>query len=202
MQRGIVAAVGPMTAGILAGCATPAVVEVKQSGDASLSCPQIKEQLELAEKFFNDAKKERGVTGTNVAAAVLILPGLLGTYVNTEEAMTAAKERQALLTKLAARRNCKLDDDLAAVEPVKPSPTVAKTPPTPAPARLSAVPPPTSMTNIEVQRKLLALGYQVGKPDGVMGQRTVDSIKKFQKENSLPLTGIADTETTIKLRQK
>lgn len=58
------------------------------------------------------------------------------------------------------------------------------------------------VTTMEIQRLLLALGYQPGTADGVMGKRTVDALKKFQQDNNLPKTGQADYATIGKLRQK
>jgi hypothetical protein len=48
------------------------------------------------------------VTGTNVAAALLFWPGLIGTYANTEDAINATKERKENLLKLASAKNCKI----------------------------------------------------------------------------------------------
>ena len=92
----------------LAGCATPTVVETRKAGDASLSCEQIKTEISEAERFEKEARKERTVTGTNIAAAILFWPALLGTYSNTEQAINAARERKENLTKLAEKTNCKL----------------------------------------------------------------------------------------------
>ena len=92
----------------LAGCATPTVVETRKTGDSSLSCEQIKTEVSEAERFEREARKERTVTGTNVAAAILFWPALLGTYSNTEQAINAARERKENLFKLAQNINCKL----------------------------------------------------------------------------------------------
>ncbi len=105
---------GLVAAGLLAGCATPTVVETKQTGDASLSCAQIKDELALADKYLKAAKKDRTVTGQNVAAAILFWPALLGTYVNTEEAINAAKEREEVLNRIAKKKKCNFN--LEAVE--------------------------------------------------------------------------------------
>lgn len=40
-----------------------------------------------------------------------------------------------------------------------------------------------------IQAGLNALGYDVGKPDGVLGNKTVDAIKAYQKANKLAETG-------------
>lgn len=90
------------------GCASPAVVQVKQTGDSKLSCEQISKAYEEAGEFEENARKERKVTGTNVAAAVFFWPALIATYSNTEDAINAAKDRQKNLTKLADEKSCKL----------------------------------------------------------------------------------------------
>jgi hypothetical protein len=88
-------------------CATPHVVETKKTGDNKLSCNQLEEQIEEANRFEKEARSERTVTGKNVAAAVLFWPALLGTYANTEEAINAARDRKSHLNKLYDKKNCK-----------------------------------------------------------------------------------------------
>ena len=95
-----------ITAVFVSGCASPTVVESKQSNDRMMTCAALKTAYTEARDFESKARKERGVTGTNVAAALLFLPGLLGTYVNTEEAINAAKERQKHLETIAAEKKC------------------------------------------------------------------------------------------------
>lgn len=92
--------------GALAGCATPKVVDVRQPGDDQLSCAQIKDQFLAATKYEKDARSERGVTGTNAAAALFFLPGLLATYMNTEDAIKAARDRQDLLARMSTAKGC------------------------------------------------------------------------------------------------
>ena len=88
-------------------CASPTVVQTKQLKDAEMSCKQLKDALDEAEEFEAKARKERGMTGTNVAAAIFFWPAMLGTYSNTEEAINAAKDRQRHLQKLAEQKDCK-----------------------------------------------------------------------------------------------
>ena len=90
----------------LAGCATPTVVETRQMNDTSLSCTQLIQANEEAARFEKEARGERKVTGTNVAATIFFWPGLLATYVNTEDAIDAAKERQGVLNKIYDRKGC------------------------------------------------------------------------------------------------
>lgn len=83
--------------------------------------------------------------------------------------------------------------------PVKPSSAqiaeVQRSAPT-----LEAAPKP--MTILEVQEQLVALGYSVGAADGAMGKRTVDALRKFQKDRGLSVTGKADSDTVEKLRPR
>jgi hypothetical protein len=58
------------------------------------------------------------------------------------------------------------------------------------------------LTPKEVQERLLALGYQVGKPDGVMGRKTIVALKAFQKDSGIPVTGEIDQATNQKLQEK
>lgn len=92
---------------LLSACASPQVVSLRKPGDANLSCAQLKFEFADAQEFEAKARKERGVTGTNVAAAVLFWPGLIGTYANTEEAINAARKRQEILKEIAVDKKCK-----------------------------------------------------------------------------------------------
>jgi hypothetical protein len=97
-----------LAAVMIAGCATPEVVQTRKAGDSDLTCNQIKAEITDAQNFESKARAERGVTGKNVAAAVLFWPALLGTYSNTEDAIRAAQDRQRHLEKLAADKKCKI----------------------------------------------------------------------------------------------
>jgi hypothetical protein len=91
---------------ILAACATPEVVDVRQTGDRDMNCEQIRAAHDDARDFERRARKERGATGTNVAAAIFFWPALLGTYKNTEDAIEAARDRQKHLERLADSKKC------------------------------------------------------------------------------------------------
>ncbi len=201
--------------GWLVGCATPTVVETKKAGDADLSCTQIKAELVEADKYLQAAKKERTVTGTNVVAAVFFWPALLGTYANTEEAINAAKERENVLKNLGQRKKCDLESVEAAPVPtsavvrtpaVNVTPLITQTVPSSAgqliaqPANLESTFKPLEAK--EIQQHLLGLGYAVGKPDGMMGKRSIDALKKFQLDSGLTQTGQINPETQNKLLAK
>ena len=60
----------------------------------------------------------------------------------------------------------------------------------------------TGISMKEVQQRLLALGYNIGVADGLAGKKTLDAIKKFQYQNQLPASGVADDATLNKLGLK
>ena len=95
-----------VTAAFLGGCASPTVVKSKQSNVRMMSCAALKTASGEAKDFESKARKERGVTGTNVVAAIFFWPAMLGTYKNTEDAIEAAKERQKHLEIIAAEKKC------------------------------------------------------------------------------------------------
>lgn len=91
---------------LLGGCASPTVVDSKQTNDRTMSCDSLKTAYAEAKDFESKARKERGVTGTNVVAAIFFWPAMIGTYKNTEDAIDAAKERQKHLESIAAEKKC------------------------------------------------------------------------------------------------
>jgi len=92
----------------VSGCASPEVISARQPGDDNLTCSQLTDQYEDAQTFEKKARAERGVTGKNVAAALLFWPALIGTYSNTDDAINAAQERQRRLERLASDKKCSL----------------------------------------------------------------------------------------------
>ena len=96
---------------LVAACASPDVVDIKRVTDDNLSCEQIIAAIDEAKEFEAEARGERTVTGTNVAAAIFFWPGLAATYVNTEEAIDAAKDRQKHLEKIYETKNCSTGKD-------------------------------------------------------------------------------------------
>ena len=85
---------------VLSSCASPEVVKTVQISDKDLSCSQLIAATEEAKKFEEDGREGRTVTGTNVAAALFWWPGLIATYINTDDAIDAAKDRQEHLAKI------------------------------------------------------------------------------------------------------
>jgi hypothetical protein len=93
-------------AALLTGCATPTVIQTKQVGDEALSCSDLRRAYDEAERFERDARSERGVTGKNVAAALFFWPAMVGTYMNTDDAIRAARERKDHLNAVSRQKRC------------------------------------------------------------------------------------------------
>lgn len=95
-------------ASFLGACASPEVVSERQAGDETLTCSELGNEIREARKFADDARDEKGVTGTNNAAGLLFWPALLVTYSNAEEAMEAAEDREQRLFQIADQRGCQI----------------------------------------------------------------------------------------------
>jgi peptidoglycan hydrolase-like protein with peptidoglycan-binding domain len=54
----------------------------------------------------------------------------------------------------------------------------------------------------ELQRALVALGYKVGKPDGVYGAKTRKAVVKFQKAHKLKADGLVGQKTARIMNQE
>ena len=95
-------------AATVTACASPEVVGTRQMGDTKLSCMQLVAEIQEATEFERKAQKEKGVTGTNVAAAVIFWPAIIGTYYNANEEIDAAKERKEYLVELSTKKGCSM----------------------------------------------------------------------------------------------
>ena len=92
---------------LLTSCATPTVVNVVGPNDSAMTCNQLDTQIALANKYADDARKEKSMgTGTNVSALLFWLPGLWATHKNVEEAVDAANRRAEHLQNLKTKKNC------------------------------------------------------------------------------------------------
>lgn len=97
----------PITmAALLSACATPHVVQTVKVTDSQLTCNQIDLEMAEAERFREGADKEKGMTGTNVAAALFFWPAMIGTYSNANQAIAAADSRKSHLTLLHGQKKC------------------------------------------------------------------------------------------------
>ena len=92
--------------GGLSGCATSEKVQAKQIGDQEMSCDQIIAESRRLEETARRIDQNRGVTGTNVAAALFWLPGLAYTYYDASQADQLINERRSWLNELHDKKRC------------------------------------------------------------------------------------------------
>ena len=97
---------------LLAGCSRPTVVDVLMPGDEELNCGQLKNAYAEAERFKEEAKGEKGVTRGNTARALLFWPAIVGTYMNSNEAIQAADSRKVHLINIMRDKDCSGLDSL------------------------------------------------------------------------------------------
>ena len=89
------------------GCATSQKIQVVQPGDQNLSCTALMDEIRKLDQARADIDSKKGVTGTNVAAALFWLPGLAYTYYDAGEANRLISDRRSALTTIYNGKNCK-----------------------------------------------------------------------------------------------
>ena len=93
-------------AALLSGCATSQKIQVVQLGDPNLSCSALKEEISKLDKAQAEIDSKKGMTGTNVAAALFWLPGLAYTYYDAGEAQRLISDRKSGLTTIFNNKRC------------------------------------------------------------------------------------------------
>ena len=72
--------------------------------------------------------------------------------------------------------------------------------------QVAVAPPPVNLRSRDtirwVQASLQQLGYDAGKVDGAVGRRTAVAIKKYEKDNGLPITGKMSAALVDSLRKR
>ena len=91
---------------ILGACSHTEKVAVVQPGDTKLSCAEIQTEFDDMQRVMREAKKNKGASGANIAAAVFFWPAAVGNYVDAKDAEELVQERQRHLTKIADNKGC------------------------------------------------------------------------------------------------
>ena len=98
---------------LLSACASPTVVQTVKAGDTGLTCPQLQNEYQDADRARADADKEKGLTGGNVARAIFFWPAILGSFSNANEAIAAADSRKVNLANVMNQKGCQIPGGLA-----------------------------------------------------------------------------------------
>ena len=102
---------------LLVGCATPTVTQSMKPGDDELTCGQLKNEYSEANRFIEEAEKEKGFSGGNIVRGLFFWPSILGTYSNANEAIAAAQTRKVNLINIMRNKKCENLERLSYVFP-------------------------------------------------------------------------------------
>lgn len=100
---------------LLAGCATPTVVQSVQPNDGQLTCEELQKESTEAERLRVAGEAATGSTGGNIIMGVIFFPAVLLTYENSRIATRAAEARKDNLKEIMTRKSC----SFAAADPAK-----------------------------------------------------------------------------------
>ena len=85
---------------LISGCATSPKVQVVSAGDNALSKDQLLAEITKLNEADQKINSKKGVTGTNVAAALFFWPGLIYTHMDANDAGRLVEQRRNHLTSL------------------------------------------------------------------------------------------------------
>lgn len=105
MKKNLLLAAVTLSALGLASCA-PRYNPNAQKPDSELSCVEIKDEIARAQNARNEAGKNRGLSGQNVAWAIFFLPGILANEYTNDQVQKAADERVAKLNQVYTAKGC------------------------------------------------------------------------------------------------
>ncbi|MEP3655727.1 MAG: hypothetical protein ABJO36_12600 [Litorimonas sp.] len=91
---------------VLSACSHTTKVATVKPTDSKLTCEGINEEFAELDTVLREAKKNKGASGSNIAAAVFFWPAAVGNYVDAKDAEELVEERRINLTKLAETKGC------------------------------------------------------------------------------------------------
>lgn len=105
MKNTVIAA---MLAGtfLISACSSTEKVATVKPTDSKLTCEQISQEFDDLEKVMKQAKKNKGASGTNIAAAIFFWPAAVGNYLDADNAEELVEERRVRLVELSEEKGC------------------------------------------------------------------------------------------------
>jgi len=91
---------------LLAGCSHTQKVATTKPTDSKMTCEEINTEFAQLDNVMSEAKKNKGASGANIAAAVFFWPAAVGNYMDAKDAEELVKERQNNLTALSQKKGC------------------------------------------------------------------------------------------------
>ncbi len=84
---------------------TEKVATVKPT-DSKMSCSDINKEFSDLDTVMREAKKNKGASGANIAAAVFFWPAAVGNYMDAKDSEELVAERRRVLTDLSVSKGC------------------------------------------------------------------------------------------------
>ncbi|AZI42849.1 hypothetical protein EHF33_08870 [Deinococcus psychrotolerans] len=95
-----------LTASLMLASCAPRYNPNSRKPDADLSCNEIRSEISRAELARTEAGNNRGLSGQNVAWAILFLPGVVANEYTNDKVQRAADERIGTLNRLYSAKRC------------------------------------------------------------------------------------------------
>lgn len=139
------------------------------------------------------SKKEEGFV-SRVAGVAGEVYTIVGTAVKREAELPSAEEPAPVPAPSPATSSAPLGE--------RSTPEVARAsaPQSVLPRDPSVAAPAVDASVMEAQELLTTLGYDVGRPDGIIGRRTASALRQFQTSTGLPPSGTINAPTLNALR--
>ncbi len=105
MKKLITLALGASLLTVSACSHTEKVATVKPT-DSKMTCADIKTEYADLDTVMSEAKKNKGASGKNIAAAVFFWPAAVGNYVDAKDAEELVEERRRKLAEMGNAKGC------------------------------------------------------------------------------------------------
>lgn len=91
---------------MLGACSTTTKVATVKPSDSKMSCSDIEKEFADLDVVMREAKKNKGASGTNIAAALLFWPAAVGNYMDAKDSEELVEERRRVLVDLSEEKGC------------------------------------------------------------------------------------------------
>lgn len=105
MRKLITLALGASLLTVSACSHTEKVATVKPT-DNKMSCADITKEYADLDTVMRQAKKNKGASGANIAAAVFFWPAAVGNYMDAKDSEELVEERRRKLTEMSQEKGC------------------------------------------------------------------------------------------------
>ena len=90
----------------VSACSHTEKVATSKPSDSKMTCADITKEYADLDTVMKQAKKNKGASGTNIAAAVFFWPAAVGNYMDAKDAEELVDERRTKLTEMSEAKGC------------------------------------------------------------------------------------------------